>query len=440
MSIDIIEVKLWGRSVGAVVWDDRERIANFNYDDQFIASGLQISPFMAPLDGRVYRGRREEAFSGLPEFIADSLPDKFGNAIITAYFDKQGITAPDMTPLDKLAYIGERAMGALTFHPVIEHKNSIELDAISLSELVSAARQAISGNLNQNDAQSKKALNKMLSVGISAGGARAKAVINYNPETGEMRSGQFDVEEGYEPWLIKFDGVGKDNALGVSEKYGRIEYAYHLMAVAAGINMSECQLLTENSRAHFMTKRFDRDGSRRIHMQSFCAMKGLDFNMNSLHSYEQYFHTVQELTRDASQLEEAVRRCFFNVVARNQDDHTKNLSFLMDEKGEWSIAPAFDVSYAFNPNDGWTSAHQMSVNGKFKDISADDLFASVSEFLSLNEATDILNDVMEAVEKWMVSADEAGLSEDNALHIQKNHRATTFREALDSQTTSRNRP
>lgn len=428
--IDIIEVKLWDKSVGAIAWDSRDQIASFNYDDEFIALALEVSPFMAPLGDQVYRGRREEAFGGLPEFIADSLPDKFGNAIITAYFDKKGITAPTMTALDKLAYIGERAMGALTFHPMIDHKDKQELDPINLSELVSAARRAISGNINKDDKESEAALNKMLSVGISAGGARAKAVINYNPDTGEMKSGQFSADDGCEPWLIKFDGVGKDNALGMSEKYGRIEYAYHLMANEAGINMSQCQLLEENERAHFMTKRFDRDGANRIHMQSLCAMKGLDFNMNTLHSYEQYFHTVQTLTEDASQLKEAVRRCFFNIAARNQDDHTKNLSFLMNKQGEWSLAPAFDVTYAFNPNDGWTSAHQMSVYGKFSEISVADLLASTSDFLSTIEATDILDDVLNAVEKWASFAGEAGLSDDDSSHIQNNHRAYNFRSGL----------
>ncbi|MCX4190281.1 type II toxin-antitoxin system HipA family toxin [Methylophaga sp. OBS3] len=426
MSLDLIEVKLWGKTVGAIQWDNHERIANFNYDDEFIASGLEVSPFMAPLDERIYRGRREEAFAGLPEFIADSLPDKFGNAIITAYFDKKGITVPNMTPLDKLAYIGERAMGALTYDPMIDHMDKQELDAINLSELVSAARQAISGNLHKNDKQSEEALNKMLSVGISAGGARAKAVINYNPETGEMKSGQFPAEEGYEPWLIKFDGVGKDNALGTSENYGRIEYAYYLMASDAGVDMSQCQLLEENGRAHFMTKRFDRTGKDSIHMQSFCAMKGLDFNMNNLHSYEQYFHTVQTLTEDASQLEQAIRRCFLNIAARNQDDHTKNFSFLMNKQGEWSIAPAFDVIYAFNPNDGWTSAHQMSVNGKFKGISATDLITATSDFLSHSEAVKILEEVLGTVDKWMSYADRAGLSGKHASLIQENHRSNKF--------------
>lgn len=431
MSVDLIEVRLWGKPVGAIEWDSQERIANFNYDDEFIVSGLEVSPFMAPLGDDVYRGRREEAFGGLPEFIADSLPDKFGNAIITAYFDKKGITAPNMTPLDKLAYIGERAMGALTYHPMIDHKEKRELDAINLSELVSAARRAISGSLSQDDRQSEEALNKMLSVGISAGGARAKAVINYNPETGEMKSGQFPADEGYEPWLIKFDGVGKDNALGTSEKYGRIEYAYHLMASDAGIDMSQCKLLEENGRAHFMTKRFDRNGKDSLHMQSFCAMKGLDFNMNNLHSYEQYFHTVQTLAEDASQLEQAIRRCYFNIAARNQDDHTKNLSFLMNKQGEWSIAPAFDVTYAYNPDDGWTSAHQMSVNGKFRDISAADLIAATSDFLSDSEAAEILEEVLNTVEKWMSYADKAGLSEKNASHIQKNHRVHKMMSELD---------
>lgn len=421
-AIDAVNIKLWGITVGATMWDGDLKRAVFNYEEDFEKRGLQVSPFMTPVGHELYFGRREEAFAGLETFIADSLPDKFGNTIISAYFDRLGRKPSELTPIDRLAYIGERAMGALVFEPEVKLGGKKDAEAIVLSQLVAAARKAIDGNLNDNDAETEEALNRLISVGISAGGARAKAVINYHPETGEMKSGQFPAEEGFEPWLIKFDGVGKDSALGASEKYGRIEYAYYLMAKAAGIEMTTCRLLNENGRAHFMTKRFDRDGAERIHMQSLCAMKGLDFNMSTAHSYEQYFQTILELTEDASQVQEGIKRCFFNVLARNQDDHTKNVSFLMNREGEWRIAPAFDVTYAFNPNDGWTSAHQMSINGKFRGINTKDLLASAKGFASTIRAKNILEEVKEAVMNWSEFAGEAGLTHEESHFIKENHR------------------
>lgn len=433
MQVDLLEIRLWGKPLGAMRWDSANQIAEFNYHDDFIASGLAVSPFMAPLTDEVYLGNRTEAFAGLPEFIADSLPDKFGNAIISAYFETEGISGAALTPLDKLAYIGDRAMGALTFHPVIDNAANKNVEAIAFSDLVSAARKAIGGHLDRNDQETEKALHDILSVGISAGGARAKAVINFNRETAEMTSGQFNIKPGFEPWLLKFDGMGKDEALGNTEMYGRIEYAYYLMATSAGITMMPSRLLEENGRAHFMTKRFDRqrpnelttansgqfDG--RLHLQSYCAMKSADFNFNAVHSYESYFMTVQTLLESAVDLEQAFKRCCFNVIARNQDDHTKNLSFMMDHTGQWFLSPAYDVTYAYNPNHGWTAAHQMSVNGKFSDIQRSDLLLAGADFLSKAKRVNAYREVLEAVKNWPDFAKDAGLPEDAISTLAMHH-------------------
>jgi serine/threonine-protein kinase HipA len=432
MSIDLVEVRLWGDTVGVLQWEPERNLSVFEYDDLFIRSGLNVSPFEAPLSGALIEGNRSEAFDGLPPFIADSLPDRFGNAIINAYFDKAGISKVNLTPLDRLSYIGERAMGALTYHPVIENKKLSSNISLQASELVEAARKALSGHLIDNSDEATTALNNLLSVGISAGGARAKAVINLNNQTGEIRSGQFKCEPGFEAWLIKFDGVGKDDALGSSQHYCRIEYAYSLMAKQAGIEMSECCLFEEGGRAHFLTKRFDRDSDgEKIHMQTLCAMKGMDFNFNKSHSYEQYFDTVQQLLEDNSQTEQAIRRSFFNIIARNQDDHTKNLSFLMDKQGRWSLAPAYDVTYAFNPDNKWTSAHQMSLNGKFEGHDINDLRAVASRYISERRADAILDEVVSSVKKWPLFAEEAGLSKAHSDRIKDNHRRLVDNVNLD---------
>lgn len=426
MQVDLIEVVLWGQTLGALAWDKDRQLGEFNYADTF--SDLEVAPFLAPLGNAVFQGNRSEAFAGLPEFIADALPDKFGNTIISAYFERKGLPPLSMTPLDKLAYIGERAMGALVFKPLIDHADAIEFESIELSQLVDAARKAIKGNLAGDDESTEKALNKLLSVGISAGGARAKAVINYCPDTGEMTSGQFPAKPGYEPWLLKFDGMGKDDALGESQLYGRIEYAYYLMAIDAGITMSECQLLTENGRAHFMTRRFDRlagvdtdNYQDRLHMQTYCGLKGLDYNFNHAHSYEDYFRTVLSLLGDKQAVEQAYLRCCFNVIARNQDDHTKNLSFLMDREGNWSLSPAYDVTYAYNPDNYWTANHQMSVNGKFTGIDKHDLLAAGADYLSKVSCERVLDKVTEVVRQWPVFAEKAGLPEETVAQIKKNH-------------------
>jgi len=412
MALDLIEVRLWGEQVGAAELSDGQ--IYFDYADQFRTKGLEIAPFVAPLSLQVVTGKQGDTFHGLPEFLADALPDKFGNAVIDAYYAQQGISTFSLSALDRLCYMGTRAMGALTFHPVVDTGNdNHHEDALILSRLVDQARQAISGNLK--DAP-EDALNEILSVGISAGGARAKAVIALNNDKSEVRSGQVDAPEGFEHWLLKFDGIGQDSALGMSEHYGRVEYAYNLMADAVGIFMADCDLLKENGRAHFVTKRFDRIGNHRIHMQSLCAMASMDFNLAKAHSYEQFFAITQQLTENYADVEQGIKRAFFNIIARNQDDHTKNIAYLMNDSGQWSLAPAFDITYAFNPSNQWTREHQMTLAGKASEFNANDLIKSVSHFISKHNAEQIIEEVVDAVSNWPTYGEQAGL--DNGI-IQK---------------------
>ncbi|MBP6615997.1 MAG: HipA domain-containing protein, partial [Aquabacterium sp.] len=336
---------------------------------------------------------------------------------INRYMADQGIAAQDVTALDRLAYMGTRAMGALTFKPSrgpTRHKPT----AIELSTLVEQARQAVTGDVS-DDAHANAALRSIIDVGTSAGGARAKAVIALHPETGEIRSGQLDAPEGFEHWLLKFDGMGVDQELGTSQNYGRIEYAYHLMARAAGIHMTPCRLLKENGRAHFMTQRFDREGqSGRHHMQTLCAMAHVDYKKKGTNAYAQLFHTLGQLALPYEDLEEAFRRMVFNVMARNCDDHTKNFAFLLRQGGtRWELAPAYDVTFAHNPKGEWTHQHLMSVNGKFKGFDVADLLAEADRF-GVGTAKRVIEEVRAAVLRWPEFAQQADLPEAQMADIQ----------------------
>lgn len=418
MAIEMVEVKLWGEQVGVAERVDGK--VYFDYFDSFRAKGLEIAPFTAPLSLQIKEGKSGDTFYNLPEFLADALPDKFGNAIIDAYYAQKGISTFSLSALDRLCYVGSRAMGALTFHPAEETGNDHHHeDALELSRLVEQARHAITGDLKDSP---EDTLNEILSVGISAGGARAKAVIALNNDKSEVRSGQVDAPEGFEHWLLKFDGVGKDSALGVSEHYGRIEYAYSLMAKEAGVTMAKSGLLKESSRAHFLTKRFDRNGNDRIHMQSLCAMASMDFNLAGAHAYEQFFSVTQQLTENYASVEQAIRRAFFNIIARNQDDHTKNIAYLMDKKGQWSLAPAYDVTYAFNPSNRWTREHQMTLAGKASEFKINDLVRAASHFLSAHDAKKIIEEITSVVADWPTYGKEAELSNELIQKVTDNHR------------------
>ncbi|MDE2028195.1 MAG: type II toxin-antitoxin system HipA family toxin [Candidatus Omnitrophica bacterium] len=423
--VEAANVRLWGQRVGAVAWDDARGLASFEYDPNFIKSGLEVAPLMMPLRSEIYTfpGLKEITFHGLPGMLADALPDRFGNRLIEIWLAQRGRALASFTPVERLCYMGRRGMGALEFQPAYEPRVGASIP-IEVSELVELANQILyhKNELTANFYKNKhEAIQSIIRVGTSAGGNRAKAVIAWNPKTGEIRSGQVNVPKDFEPWILKFDGVEDDN-MGNTRGYGRIEYAYHKMAVKAGICMNPCQLLEENGRAHFMTKRFDRTKTHeKIHVQSLCAMAHFDFNAAGEYSYEQAFNVIVRLGLSHEDLREMYRRMVFNVLARNQDDHTRNIAFLMDSQGHWGLAPAFDVIWAHNPEGEWTNRHQMKVNGKRDGFSLGDLEQS-ADYYKIKGAGAIIEQVSDAVNGWMDFAQEARVSEVKAVAIGKTHR------------------
>lgn len=405
---NVVQVNLFGKFVGAVAsLKNKPGFYEFSYSPDFEKSGLEVAPIQMKLKAKKrfsFPTLAPETFYGLPGLLADALPDKFGNALIDEYLSRKGISPKDITTLQRLLYVGSRSMGALEFEPaerdIRGEATSVPLD---MAHLVEDARRALKGEFS-------KIAQDIFDVGSSAGGARAKAVIGWNPTTNQVVSGQFDVPDGFEHWLLKFD-VGNDGQLGTTAGFGRIEYAHYLMACNAGIEMSECRLLEEGGRAHFMTRRFDRVGNEKLHMQSLCALQHLDFNMPYVHSYDQYMRTILGLKLDATALEQAWMRCAFNNAVVNCDDHTKNLAFLMDKQGKWSLAPAYDNCFSHNPAEGkWTRMHQMKLFGKKWDISAEDLitFAKTYDIPSPDER---LQKIGQAVARWPEFARMAGVPE-----------------------------
>jgi len=419
--VEVIEVRMFGRIVGAVAPDSRGRpYYAFEYAPSWLRSGYSISPLNLPLNSGVfiYENLAESTWHRLPAAIADALPDRFGNSLIDAKMAEMGVTADEITALDRLAYTSDRAMGALEFRP--SRYLGKEPDILDFAQLISAAREAVHGNVS-NDNTAKQALRQLLSVGTSAGGARAKAVVNLDPATGAISSGQRPAK-GKESWLLKFDGVGDGLFLGASEEYCRIEYAYSLMAKAAGIQMTETRLFHENSRAHFMIKRFDRadpasgDLTDKIHMQSLCAMGHIDYDLIHTNQYDSLFAIIRRLGLSEESLTEAFRRMAFNYLAVNCDDHTKNFAFLMDRQGKWSLAPAFDVTFAYNSKNMWLKEHLMGFDGKFANVSSQDLL-SFADRHEVPYARKSLNEVKRAVAMWPDFAKQAGLSDVSTRHV-----------------------
>ena len=364
-----------------------------------------------------------ETYHGLPGLLADALPDRFGNRIIDAWLARQGRSASDFTPVERLCYIGVRGMGALEFKPAIGPRASkaVPLEVAELTQLVKDIFQHRTEWVVDLKGSKADALNTIIRVGTSAGGNRAKAVIAWNPKTHEVRSGQADLPPGFEPWILKFDGVA-DSALGDPQGFGRVEFAYHKMALMAGITMTRCDLLEENGRAHFMTKRFDRDSAGgKIHVQSLCAIAHYDFNAAGEYSYEQALSVIQRLDLGYAAVGEMFRRMVFNVVARNQDDHTRNIAFLMDQDGTWRLSPAFDVVWAYNPSGSWTNRHQMTVNGKRDDFDRADLLA-VADTFGVKGAAEIIDQVTEAVAAWGSTARDSGVDPALSMQIAATHR------------------
>ncbi len=433
----LAEIRLWGTRIGAVFLKDGEEVAEFQYSNDFLRSGIEVSPLVMPLSGRIYRFPElpRGTFHGLPGLLADSLPDRFGNALIDAWLARQGRRPESFNAVERLCYTGKRGMGALEFVPSTgpEARQSQRLDVENLVKLASqvlqereklrvsfsddtmsdAGRAEVSEGGASGGRETDRALLQILRVGTSAGGARAKAVIAWNPQTNEVRSGQLEAPLGFEHWLIKFDGVSsnRDKELDDPKGFCTIEYAYHLMARAAGIVMSECRLLEEHGRRHFMTRRFDRtpDGQK-IHMQSLGALAHFDYNAAGAYSYEQAFATIRALGSPMEDIEQQYRRMVFNIMARNQDDHVKNISFLMDRKGRWRLAPAYDLTFSYRPSGAWTGTHQMTVNGRRDGFTWADLKAAAGVAgLKRGRAEEIAREVHAAVVRWPEFADTAGV-------------------------------
>jgi serine/threonine-protein kinase HipA len=422
----VVNLKLWNENVAAVAWNKEKEYATIEFYDNFATNGWDIAPLQMPIND-ILRGERMfsfpanrgKTFKGLPALLADSLPDDYGNSIIDEWFASKNRSV-EISPLDRLCYIGKRSMGALEFEPAHTDNLLNESSILEINELTELAkkilnkRSAFQTNLHNND----KAIYDILRVGTSAGGAKPKAIIAYNSTTGEVRSGQVQAPAGFSYWLLKFDGIEggkiKDNPLGI----GKIEYAYYKMATDCGIKMTECQLLKDGRKAHFMTKRFDRtENGEKLHTQTFCAIG--NFDRDDRHSYEQIFQTIRQLNLPYSALEEMYRRMVFNIIARNHDDHTKNHSFLMDKNGKWSLAPAYDLCYAYSPSGQWTNRHQLSLNGKRDNFTMQDLL-QIAEKQDIKNSKEIIKQIIDVVSQWTVYANKCKVKPAFTKSIQEN--------------------
>jgi len=429
--VDTAVIRLWGLQVGAVSWLKDRSYAVFEYDPAFLQKGLDISPIHMGLEEATngdgifsFPGLNKNTYLGLPGLLADALPDKFGNSIIDSWLARNGRDPGSFSPVERLCYTGKRAMGALEFSPPVNQQFDRPVpvavaELVALAQKVMSQRLALDVDMGSNENENAEAIMDILRVGTSAGGARPKAVIAMN-HSNHIISGQGDVPEGYEYWILKFDGV-HDLELGAPKGYGRIEYAYYLMARAAGIQMAECRLLEENGRAHFLTKRFDRENRGKMHMQSLCGLAHYDFNIAGAYSYEQAFAVMRKLRLSKAEAVQQYRRMVFNIIARNQDDHTKNIAFMMNRDGQWKLSPAFDVIYSHNPAGKWTHQHQMTINGKQDNVELSDLIA-IGESISIQKSMDIITDVIESVKKWPEFAQEAGVPPKDIQEITRNHR------------------
>lgn len=420
--VDVAIVKMFGYPMGVFRWDSRYDIVQFEYDKNFIGQVIEPSPLMMPVQlGRIYSFRDigRETFKGLPGLLADSLPDTYGRALFDRWLTLTGRTSSNI--VETLCFLGKRCMGALEFEPAIDVDYTLD-SKIAIDSLVEVAREALSNkeNFGVNINDDKKAtIAEILRLGTSAGGQRAKAIIAYNKTTGEVQSGQTDMPKGFDYFIIKLDGVSATTGFRETENYGRLEYSFYKLVKACGIDMSECSLIEENGRAHFLTKRFDRENGKKVHMQTLCGIAHYDYRLHRAYSYEQAFNVMRALKLPYSQAQEMFRRMVFNVIVRNQDDHTKNISFLMGEDGVWRLSPAYDMGYSYNPTGGWTATHQMSINGKFDDITRKDLLECGAKN-NIKNASLIIDEVCEIASQWPTIAKECDVPQSMIEEIKSN--------------------
>ncbi|MCR5499509.1 MAG: type II toxin-antitoxin system HipA family toxin [Acetatifactor sp.] len=414
------EVYLWGTKIGTI-WQPQGESARFEYDKRFLTSNMQVAPFKMPLSERVYSFPeldRLDAFHGMPGLLADSLPDRFGNAVIEEWLVRHGRSLESFSAIERLCYTGQRGMGALEYVPAMGPTGSN--DEIDVTEMAEFASEILSGKSTTVFSDRDVTLARLMDIGSSAGGARAKAVIAWNPKTGEVKSGQVDAGAGFEHWLLKFDGVSGNGDHGVADpkQYTLIEYAYYLMAKDAGVVMQECRILEKDGRHHFMTMRFDRKDGRKQHVQTLAALGHFDYNVPRTCSYEIYADYARRLGLGKEGMQELFRRAVFNVIGVNCDDHVKNFAFLMDRSGNWSLSPAYDLTFSYNPNNRWLSAHQMTIRGKSANINDEDLLAFGKAIgLSAAFCKKTIFQVRDIFANWMEYAQVSGISEKRAEEI-----------------------
>jgi serine/threonine-protein kinase HipA len=429
--VDFAIVKIWGETAGAVRWDNVQQVASFEYEPKFLAKGWDLSPLKMPISNgsQIYRfpslrkGKEDgvDTFKGLPGLLADALPDKYGNQLINIWLAQQGRPENSMNPVEQLCFIGARGMGALEFEPtqLSATKRTFNIEIASLVEAAHKMldkRISFETNLNKDEEQ---ALAEILKIGTSAGGARPKAVVAYNPKTGDVKSGQTNAPKGFEHWLLKLDGVSEAQ-FGESYGWGRVEYAYHLMAKACGVEMTNCKLIEENKRAHFMTKRFDREGNNtKHHVQTLCGIQHYNYNNLNAYSYEQIFQTMRSLSLSYPDAEQMFRRMVFNVLATNCDDHTKNFSFRLKKNGKWELSPAYDVCYSYDSNNIWVNQQSLSVNSKHKEINYKDLM-TIAQDNSIKKGAKIITEINTVVKNWSDFATQVKVKDDLRKMIQNN--------------------
>lgn len=418
------EIYLWGSRVGILHQEQNEICASFEYDKNFLDSGIELSPITMPLSSIVYSfsSLAKTSFHGLPGLVSDSLPDTFGNKVIEQWLASKGKSLKDFTPIDRLCYTGKRGMGALEYVPASFDVEDIN-EAINVSEMVRFASDVLNNRMTVKlNAKDSLTYSQLVQVGSSAGGARAKALIAWNEKTNEIRSGQLDLGKDFDYWLMKFDRVSGNGDYGIedSPQYTLIEYAYYKMAIDCGIEMNECRIYSNESGNHFMTKRFDRADGKKLHMQSLGAMTHIDYNHPGLCSYEMAAQYMQRIGLSAKEIEQFYIRMVFNCLAVNQDDHVKNISFLMNKNGQWKLAPAYDLTFSYNLENKWLCAHQMTINSKNKNICFDDLLCAADVMgIPKKKCKNIIEKVSNVVANFEKYAEEVKLKEQTYQEIKK---------------------
>ncbi|WP_368883093.1 type II toxin-antitoxin system HipA family toxin [Proteus mirabilis] len=435
MVMEVIKITYQDDVVGAVSFDTEKGLGSFEYDPGFIKKGVELSPIKMPLSNRIYSFPELDfnTFKGLPGLIADSLPDDFGNAVLNAWVAGQGRSPDDITPLQRLQYTGKRGMGALEYAPATKLRSLNASRQVEIQSLVSIAQEILDsrGNfeveLKQNGQDDREAMMSLLSVGMSAGGARPKAILAFNENFTQVRSGQAKVPSGFTHYLMKFDGVSEHNknqeTFGDPLGYGAMEFVYHLMANKCGVDMMPCRLLQEGNRRHFITQRFDRIKNNKVHVQTLNGLAHVDYKKPGAFSYAELFSIARQLKLSAVEAEQLFKRMTFNIIARNHDDHSKNFAFIL-KKDKWSLAPAYDLAYSYKPGSKWVNSHWMSLNGKRDNFTRSDFYSleKLSPIFNKKKIDDIIDATIEHVSTWRQLAEEWDVPKTLIDEIQENLR------------------